>query len=171
MNEVCALKADHSREELHNLHRGICLRGLTVDDVEKELSDWDEEEGDEEWHDLREEDEGEGEAELLLVEGVADVNDVEDDQHNHEDDEVEADQKGVVVDARHQVVNGQDAGQEIEDVVEGFAPIPHHDDGKIEGKLHHLQVVDAGLVQQTDDGALLRVACSLIQHHKQHVKH
>lgn len=171
MNEVCALKADHSREELHNLHRGVCLRGLTVDNVEKELSDWDEEKGDEERHDLCEEDEGEGEAELLLVEGVADVDNVENDQHNHEDDEVEADQEGVVVDARHQVVNGQDAGQEIEDVVESLTSIPHHDDGKVEGKLHHLQIVDARFVQQADDGAFLSIACSLIQHHEQHVKH
>lgn len=115
-------------------------------------------------------DQGQSESELFFIEGVADIDYVQDDQDDRKDDEVEADQEGVVVDAGHEVVYGQDAREEVEDVVEGLAPVPHHYDREVEGELHHLDVVNPRLVQQTDDCEVLRLVGGLIHDYEEHVE-
>lgn len=148
VDEVLALEADHVREEGHDLDGGVVVGGAAANDAEEKLGDGDEEEGDKEWDNVCEEDEGKGESELLAVEGVADVDDVENYQDYHEDNEVEHSQECVVVDAGEEVVDRHNVGCEVEYVVEGGAPVPDHQDGGVEGELDHLQVVHPRLVQQ-----------------------
>lgn len=142
VDEVHASEALDVGEVGQHLDRGVSGGGVAVDDVEEYFEDGDEEEGDKEGDYLCEQNQGEGEPELLLSEGVADVDDVHDDQHDAEDDQVEEDEEGSVVDTGHEGVDGEHCRQQVEDTVEGLPPVPHHDDREVEGELHHLEVVD-----------------------------
>ena len=101
-----------------------------------------------------EDDEWPGDAEFLLVEGVGDVDDVDDDQHDEEDHEVETDEEGGVVDHEH-VVYLQDIGHHVDDAVQCGSSVPYRDDGEVEGELHHLQIVDACLIDDRSVGGLI----------------
>ena len=170
VDEVLALEADHGGEEGHHLNRWVVVRRPAADHAQQKLGHRDEEQGDKEGYDVRQQHEGKGEPEFLAVEGVADVDDVEDDQNDHEDDEVEHGQEGVVVDAGEEVVHGYDVGGEVEDVVEGGAAVPDHEDGGVEGELYHLQVVHPRLVQQVYYCYVLVLGRCFVHDHEQHIE-
>lgn len=90
---------------LKHLYGRVSFRRTAVDDVEQNLEHRYEQESDEERHDLSQQYERQSEPELLLGKGVADIHDVQNNEHNTEDYEIEEDEESSVVYARHEGIN------------------------------------------------------------------
>lgn len=141
MYDMTARKALYRWEVIENGDRGVNLRGIASDDIEEQFDDGYEQKGNEEGHYLREEDQWQGEAKLLLGEGIADIDDIHDDQDDEKDQEIQADQEGIVIQGRHEIIDLQYIGKEVKDVVEGLPAIPDHQYRRVEGELHHLEII------------------------------
>ena len=170
MYDMTARKALNRWEVIENGDRGVNLRGIASDDIEEQFDDRYEQKGNKEGNYLRQKDQGQGEAKLLLGEGVADIDDIHDDQDDEKDEQIQADQEGIVIQGRHEIIDLQYIGKEVKDVVEGLPAIPDHQYRRVEGELHHLEIIHPWFVYDARDRVLLALGTSSVQHHEEHVE-
>ena len=145
MEEVPAFPTPDFREVDHSPYPVVFL---ALDHIEEGLADWKEQHRHEERHDLGQDDQRERELELLLGEGVAHVNDVDHDQQDYEDEEVQDEQKGPEW-SIWQVVRHVEFAEKTTKTVEAVPAVPGRDDQVVEGEGHDLQVVQAGLEEES----------------------
>ena len=170
MYDMTARKALYGWEVIENGDWGVSLRGIASDDIEKQFDDGYEQEGNKKGHYLREEDEWQREAKLLLGEVIADIDDIHDDQDDEKDQEIQAHQEGIVIQGGHKIIDLQYIREEVKDIVEGLTAIPDHQYRCVEGELHHLEIIHPWFVYDARDRVLLALGTRSVQHHEEHIE-
>lgn len=166
MEQVPARPALHLRKAGHEPPAAPVL---ALHHVQQYLGDGEEEHGHEQRHYLRQDDQREGEPELLLREGVAHVNDVQDDEQDDEDEAVEHHQEGAEGRAR-QVRPDAELLEELRQALQALPAVPcvyHH---RVERKRQDLQVVQPGLQRKPHQRLLVLVLRLLVEDDKEHVE-